>query len=170
MRQSTTSSAQDWMALERQREARWYSDRVRIEPDPHARLAALRSDILRQVVSEVRAKGRAPRVCRYALSAGDHLPSNSLEAAAAFAVRNSWQVGGGGQIFTDPQGSPDPGLRMGWCHVRQQVRAGFVDGVVVTNTSVISSIAEEYERELRWFELHHAFVAVVAPTARPGRL
>ncbi|QDN54109.1 hypothetical protein [Streptomyces sp. S1D4-20] len=171
MRQSITARrAPDWMDVEHQRDAEWHPDRVRVEPDPSARLAALRCDNLQKVVAEVRAKGRAPRVCRYALSVGGHRPSNSLDAAAAFAVRNSWQAGGEEQTFTDPHGAPNPELRTGWRLVRKQIRAGYADGVVVTTSSVISTHAEVYEQELLWFEMHCAFVAVIAPEAKVGRL
>jgi hypothetical protein len=171
MRQSiTTRRAPDWMDVERQWHATCYTDKVRVEPEPHARLAALRCANLQHVVAQVRAKGRSPRVCLYALSIGDHWPTNSLEASAAFAVRNAWQVGGEGQTITDHYGCPTPELRTGWSLVRKQVRSGYADGVVVTTTSVISPRPEEYEQELRWFELHRAFVAVVAPTADAGQL
>lgn len=171
MRQSITAHrALDWMDVERERDAKWSPNKVWVEPDPNARLAALRRDNLRQVVGDVRGKGRAPRVCRYALSVGGHWPSNSLDAATAFAVRNGWQVGGEAQTFTDHHGAPSPELRTGWCLVRRQIRSGYADGVVVTTTGVISPQADEYEQELRWFELHCAFVAVVASSAQAGRL
>ncbi|MFD3905720.1 hypothetical protein ACFXOL_16190 [Streptomyces californicus] len=41
--------------------------------------------------------------------------------------------------------------------------------MVVATTDVISAEPDEYEQELRWFDLHRAFIAVVAPTAQ-GRL
>ncbi|MBT2405585.1 MULTISPECIES: hypothetical protein [unclassified Streptomyces] len=171
MRQSiTTRRAPDWMDVERQRDAKWHPDKLRVEPEPHARLAALRCDNLRDVVAQVRGKGRVPRVCRYALSVGGYWPTSSLEASAAFAVHNAWEVGGEDRIFTDPYGSPNPELRTGWSLVRKQIRSGYADGVVVTTASLISPHPEEYEQELRWFELHRAFVAVVAPTADAGRL
>ncbi|MCL7377001.1 recombinase family protein [Streptomyces sp. 35G-GA-8] len=156
--------------MELQHEARLYPDKVRIESEPHTRLAALRRDNLEQVIARLRVQGRVPRVCRYALSVGGHWPSNSLDAAAAFAVLNSWKVGGEKKTFTDHHGSPDPELRAGWCEVRNQIRAGYADGVVVTTTSVISRNADEYERQLHWFHMHCAFVAVIAPTAYTGRL
>lgn len=109
-----------------------------------------------------------PRVCRYALCVGGHEPTTSLDAAATFAARHSWQVGLE-QTFTDPFGSLDPAHRTGWRLVRRQVSAGYVDGVVTTS-SVISPNADEYERELLWFELHCAFVSVVTPGAQEGRL
>ncbi|MFD6989397.1 hypothetical protein [Streptomyces sp. NPDC059943] len=158
------------MDVERERDARWNPQMVWVEPDPIARLAALRRDNLQQVVSQVLSKGRAPRVCRYALSVGGQWPSTSLGAATAFAVRNAWQVGGEGQTFTDHRGASSPNLRTGWRLVRKLVRSGYADGVVVTTTSVISPHADEYEQELNWFALHCAFVAVVAPASQVGRL
>ncbi|MEV7090125.1 hypothetical protein AB0O07_30295 [Streptomyces sp. NPDC093085] len=170
MRQSITARrAPDWMDIEREYEARRNPDTVRVEPNPAARLAALRSDNLRQVVAQVRARGRTPRVCRYALSVGGHRPANSLAAVTAFAERRAWHVGEE-QTFIDHQSTAAPQSRPGWCLVRRQIRAGYADGVVVTTTGVISPHLGPYEEELRWFELHRAFIAVVAPTARTGRL
>ncbi|MEV8344653.1 hypothetical protein [Streptomyces niveus] len=157
------------MDVERERDAKWSPNMVWVEPDPITRVAALRRDNLQQVLSQTLSKGRVPRVCRYALSVGGQWPSNSLDAATAFAVRNGWQVGGTEQTFTDHRGAPAPELRTGWCLVRKQIRAGYADGVVVTTSSAISPHTEEYEQELRWFELHCAFIAVVAPAARAGR-
>ncbi|OCC13988.1 hypothetical protein [Streptomyces sp. PTY087I2] len=171
MSQSTADRFQgsDWMDLERQYEAELHPDQVRVEPDPHARLAALRGDVLRSVVTAVRDRGRAPRVCLYALSVGGVRPSNSLKAAAIFATRSGWQTYGNQQSFTDPHGAPAPEARPGWGLVRRQISAGYADGVVVATTSVISPNFEQYERELRWFALHRAFVGVIAPSVQ-GRL
>lgn len=166
MSQSTTRQAFNWMDLERREDAELHPGQARVQPSLHGRLAALRSDTLRAVVAALRDRGRTPRVCLYALSIGGTRPSSSLEGATAFAVRNGWQVGGDQQIFTDHHGAPDPESRTGWELVRRQVRAGYADGVVVATTSVISSDPEEYERELRWFDLHRAFIAVVAPAAQ----
>lgn len=171
MRQSITAHrAPDWMDVERESDAAWSPNKVWIEPDPNARLAALRRDNLQQVVSQVLSKGRAPRVCRYALSTDDQWPSNSLDAAWAFAVRNAWQVGGEEQTFTDHHRAPSPELRTSWCLVRKLIRSGYADGVAVTTTGIISPHADEYEQELNWFALHCAFIAVVAPAAQAGRL
>ncbi|MEE1797526.1 hypothetical protein PUR57_02300 [Streptomyces sp. JV176] len=158
------------MDVEREHDMMWNPDKVWVEPDPGPRLAALRCNNLQQVVAQVRARGRTPRVCRYALRIDGHWPSNSLDAATALAVRNAWQVGGREQTFTDHQGTSSPELRTGWCLVRNQIRAGYADGVVVTTTGVISPRSDEYEAELHWFELRCAFVAVVAPTVQAGRL
>ncbi|MFF5567689.1 hypothetical protein ACFY7Z_20430 [Streptomyces sp. NPDC012623] len=169
MRQSITAHrTPDWMDAERERDVEWNPGKFPVEPDPIARLAALRSDNLRRVVAQVRAKGRAPRVCRYALRIDGHWPSTSLAAATAFAVRQAWQVGEE-QTFTDPHGAASPGTRTGWCLVRKQIQAGYADGVVVVTTGVISPHTDEYEEELHWFELRRAFVAVVAPAVHAGR-
>lgn len=169
MRQSITAHrTPHWVDVERERDAKWSPNKVWVEPDPNARLAALRRDNLHQVASQVLSKGRAPQVCRYALSVAGQWPSNSLDATTAFAVRNAWQVGGRGQTFTDGHGASSPELRTGWCLVRKLVCSGYADGVAVTTTSVISPHADEYEQELHWFELHCAFVAVVASSAQAG--
>lgn len=171
MRQSISAhTTPDWMDAERERDATWSPNKAWIEPDPNARLAALRRDNLQQALSQVLSKGRAPRVCRYALSVGGQWPSNALDAATAFATRNAWQTGGEEKTFTDYYGALSLELRTGWCVVRKLIRTGYADGVVVTTPSFISPRVEEYEQELHWFELHCAFIVVVAPAAQAGRL
>ncbi|WP_371792288.1 hypothetical protein OG285_25170 [Streptomyces sp. NBC_01471] len=52
--------------------------------------------------------------------------------------------------------------------MRQQIRAGYADGVVVVTHSVISPRRDEYKQELRWIEEHSGFVAVVVPEVQEG--
>ncbi|MEV3853059.1 hypothetical protein AB0J38_01890 [Streptomyces sp. NPDC050095] len=165
---SATGAGRGWMDKERLVEAMLDPDKIRIETDPYAPLEAARRDNLDRVEAGVRAGGRVPRVCRYALSVGGHEPQHSLEKAAAFAVRQSWQVGVG-QSYTDHHGPTDPLARPGWCLVRQQIRAGYADGVVVITPFVISPQPSEYQQQLDWFAAHFGFIAVVAPDAETGR-
>lgn len=170
MRQSAVvrGTGQSWMDRERAFEAELYPDKLRVETDPYAPLEAARRDNLERIAARVRTSGRMPRVCQYALSVGGQEPRHSLEAAAAFAVRQSWQVGVG-QSYTDHHGATDPLTRPGWCLVRQQIRAGYADGVVVITPFVVSPHAGEYKQQLEWFAEHLGFIAVVAPEAEDGR-
>ncbi|WP_251016015.1 hypothetical protein [Streptomyces sp. ISL-99] len=74
---------------------------------------------------------------------------------------------GAGQSYVDHHGAGAPAARPGWCGVRQQILAGYADGVVVVTADVISPHIEEYRQELDWFE-HKGFVAVVIPEAGQG--
>lgn len=168
MSQSTARrTSTTWMDQERAFEAELEPDRVRVETNPYAALAAARRENLERLVAQFHARGRVPRVCRYALAVGGLEPRHSLDAAAAFAVRQSWQVGVG-QSYTDHHGAADPLTRPGWCLVRQQIRAGYADGVVVVTHSVITSHTDEYKRQLDWFEMRSGFVAVVVPEIQEG--
>ncbi|MEV0445973.1 hypothetical protein AB0I84_22540 [Streptomyces spectabilis] len=161
-------TTQNWMDRERAVEAELYPGEIRVETDPYAPLESARRDGLERTVTRVRSSGRMPRVCLYALSVGGHEPRHSLEKAAAFALRQSWQVGVG-QSYTDHYGATDPLTRPGWCMVRQQIRAGYADGVVVITPFVVSPHAAEYKQQLDWFAEHWGFIAVVAPDAEDGR-
>ncbi|MFI1201646.1 hypothetical protein ACH4VR_19705 [Streptomyces sp. NPDC020883] len=161
-------TGQDWMDRERAFGAGLHPDEIPVEADPYAPLESARRGNLERVAVRVQASGRVPRVCLYALSVGGQEPRHSLEAAAAFAVRESWQVGVG-QSYTDHHGATDPLRRPGWCMVRQQIRAGYADGVVVITPFVISPHAIEYKQQLDWFAEHFGFIAVVAPDAEDGR-
>ncbi|GHF33414.1 hypothetical protein GCM10010218_13140 [Streptomyces mashuensis] len=155
----------DW---ERVDEAGLDPDKIRVSADPYGPLAAARRENLERIVARLHAKGRMPRVCLYALSVGGQEPRHSLNAAAAYAVRQSWQVGVG-QSYTDHQGPTDPVTRPGWCLVRQQIRAGYADGVVVVTHPVISPQVDEYRQEVDWFALHFGFIAVVVPEIQAAR-
>ncbi|HBF84502.1 MAG TPA: hypothetical protein DD420_32615 [Streptomyces sp.] len=160
MRQSTARRTQSWMDRERADHARLYPHEVRIEVDPYGPIGATRRENLDRVVAQVRARGRNPRVCLYAPSFDGQVPRASLESAANYAERQSWQVGPQ-QFYTDPSGATAPQDRPGWSLVRQQVRAGFADGVVVITADVVSRQAARYREELDWFEEHHGFIALV---------
>ncbi|MER7224270.1 hypothetical protein [Streptomyces rubradiris] len=107
-------------------------------------------------------------MCLYALSFRGHEPRHSLDALADYARCQSWQVGAE-QSYTDHDGAVAPDLRPGWGLVRQQIRAGYADGVVVVTASVISTQLGEYRREIDWFGQHCGFVALVVPEAHRGR-
>ncbi len=168
MRQSTARRTQTWMDRERTYEAQLHPDQIRIEVDPYAPLAAARRENLERIITQLHTRGRVPRVCLYALSVGGQEPRHSLDTAAAYAVRQSWQVGVG-QSYTDHHGPTAPLTRPGWCLVRKQIRAGYADGVVAVTHSVISPHAEEYKQQLCWFGHHCGFVAVVIPEIQEGQ-
>lgn len=168
MRQSTARSNQNWMDRERADHARLYPDEVRVATDPYVSIAAGRRENLERVVAQARARGRDPRVCLYALSIDGQVPRASLVAAANYAERQSWQVGPK-QSYTDPNSATAPKDRPGWGLLREQIRAGFADGVVVITAEVVSCRIDEYRRELGWFEEHRGFVALVASEISRGR-
>ncbi|WP_258528041.1 hypothetical protein [Streptomyces sp. NBRC 110611] len=165
MRQSAVvrGTGHGWMDRERAFVAEVHPGKIRVETDPYAPLEAARRDNLERIAGRVRASSRMPRVCLYALSVGGQEPRHSL-----VAVRQSWQVGVG-QSYSDHHGTTDPLVRPGWCTVRQQIRAGYADGVVVITPFVISPHASEYKQQLEWFAEHFGFIAVVAPDAEVGR-
>ncbi|MFD4986468.1 hypothetical protein [Streptomyces sp. NPDC058374] len=129
--------------------------------DQAVRLMNVRCDYLAQRVTQRRNSGRVPRVCLYALTVGQQQPCRSLDESKGFAVEQGWHVGR--RAFTDHFGATDPQTRPGWGLVRQQIRAGFADGVVVLTQSVISPHLDEFERQLSWFETHLGFIALVTP-------
>lgn len=165
MRQSTTRRIQFGADTEHAVDVRLRPARVCFETDPHGPLAATRRGYLEQVVDQLKANGRAPRVCLYALSVRGQRPNASLEAAATFAGHQNWQVGSG-LIFTDHHGIEGPSSRPGWRAVREQVRAGYADGVVAVTATVVSTHVEEYQQEIDWFGHHWGFIGLVIPEIR----
>ncbi|MGW2840596.1 hypothetical protein ACWCWD_22735 [Streptomyces sp. NPDC001493] len=141
--------------------------RVRVQPDPYLAIGAGRREQMQRVVTRVHARGRSPRVCRYALSSGGVWPADSLTSLAHFAMQQGWVVPANGG-FTDIDGLSDE-ARPGWNLVRQQVRGGYVDGVVVLTASAISEHPADYQSELNWFAEHLAFIAMIVPEAASRR-
>lgn len=163
MRQSNAPrSNESWMDRERADHARRYPDEDRVPADPYGPIAAARREYVDRVVVQIRTRGRAPRVCLYALSVDGQVPRASLDSAAAYAQRQSWQVLSE-RSYADPVDATDLKDRPGWLSVREQVRKGFVDGVVVVTADVVSRHLDEYRAELAWFEVHFGFVALVVP-------
>ncbi|MFC6067007.1 hypothetical protein [Streptomyces ochraceiscleroticus] len=163
MCQSTARRTQtSWIDRERDFEAWLKPDQVRVKAAPYVSLAAARRGHVERVVAQLRTKGRVPRVCLYALTAGRQEPTHSLDAVRAFAERQGWQVGPG-KSYTDRHGVTDLMTRPGWSYVRQQIRSGRADGVVALTYSVISPHQDEYERQLDWFVDHFGFIALVTP-------
>jgi hypothetical protein len=111
---------------------------------------------------------RVPRVCLYALAVRGQEPTNSLEEARQFALRQGWQVGVN-QCFTDRFGATDPLTRPGWSLVRQQIRAGYADEVVALTHSVVSPHLDEYELQLNLIEEHLGFIALVTAETTAGQ-
>ncbi|MEV6421731.1 hypothetical protein [Streptomyces sp. NPDC051662] len=156
------------MHREKALDAGLHPEKIRVEADPYVPIAAARREILEGIVTQLRARGRVPRVCRYALAVGGQEPRHSLDAAAAFAVRQSWRIGVG-QSYTDHHGAAESLTRPGWCLVRQQIRAGYADGVVVVTHSVVSPHIDAYKQQLNWFGAHFGFVALVVPEMQEWR-
>lgn len=165
MRQRTARNTA-WMDAERVFRDRWDLHRVRLQPDPYIAIGASRREQVARVVARGRAAGRNLQVCRYALSAEGVAPRSSLALLGRFAAQQGW-VAAPQRALTDHAGLPDE-VRPGWDRVRELVRCGFVDGVVVLAASVISECADVYRCELDWFEDHLAFIALIVPEA-PAR-
>lgn len=160
MRQSTARNTA-WMEEERALAERWDPHRVRLRPDPYVAIGAARRDQVQLVELRVNDRGRRPQVCRYALSAGGAWPENSFASLAHFATRRGW-VARPQRVFTDPDDSSD-NVRLGWGHVRELVRAGFVDGVLAVTASAVSEYPDHYQSELDWFKEHGAFIELITP-------
>jgi len=163
MRQSTARSTENWMDRERAAHARLYPNEVRVPADPYGPIAAARREYLDRLVAQIRTRGRDPRVCLYALSVVEgQVPQASLDAAAVHAEQQSWQVLEG-QSCTDPIGAIAIEDRPGWHCVRELIRTGRADGVVVVTADIVSRDIDEYRSELVWFEEHLGFIALVIP-------
>lgn len=152
------------MDQERATDDRLCPGKVRVEPDPYARLMIARHATVRRVVQQLRTSSRMPRVCLYALAVGGHVPKHSLNAARAFAEQQGWQVAA--EDYTDCHGTTGPMARPGWDQVRRRIRAGLADGVVVLTQTIISLRLDEYEQQLAWFDEHFGFIALVIPEGK----
>lgn len=171
MRQSVTArgSGRDWMDREREFEAELHPHQVHVEVDPLVRLMDDRRQVLDQRLISIASAGRTPRVCLYLIAADGSDPGRSRNTARDYAHRQAWQTSTL-QVFTDRPSATDPLLRQGWSQVRQQIRSGFVDGVVALTHSAISPHLDEYELQLSLIAHHGGFVALVTPeTGGMGR-
>ncbi|MFE2034421.1 hypothetical protein ACFXBB_14430 [Streptomyces scopuliridis] len=120
------------MDVERERDAMWNPDKVRIETDQLVRLMNDRCDVLNWRLTRIEAVPHTPRISTP-------------------------------QVFTDRLGATDPFLRAGWATVRQQIRSGFVDGVVALTHRTISPRLDKYELPLGLVEDHGRSVSLVTP-------
>ncbi|MFB8086922.1 hypothetical protein [Streptomyces sp. NPDC055992] len=168
MRQSNAGISRNRMNLDSAGRAPLNADNVSAAADLYGPIAAVRRDRLDRLVAQIRSRRREPRVCLYALSVDGHAPRTSFELARAYAESQSWQVAPG-QSYADRAGATSPECRPGWGLVRDRIRAGFTDGVVVVTADAIGLHVDEYRRELDWFAEHCAFVALVMPET-VGRL
>jgi len=109
-----------------------------------------------RVVVRAAANGRFPRVCFYA-------PQGSLVVVRSFAEGRGWRIG---EWFTDDYPWSKCVARPGWGLVRQAVRSGRADGVVVPAWSVVSSSWGECAEQVAWFGERVAFIAVAGEGRR----
>lgn len=161
-RSTALRSGTEWVDRERAFDRSLHSDAVRFAPDSDIRLMNRRRANLGKRVAALKARGRMPRVCLYALTADPELPAPGLDQARALAVREGWQVGPE-QVFTEAHGPAIPATRSGWARVQRQVRSGFADGVVALTSSAIAPCRDEYEIQLRWLTEHLRFIALIHP-------
>lgn len=160
MRHSDADVSRNGMDLGRTGRASLHGD-VRLAPNLYGPIATVRREQLNRIVTQIRVR-REPRVCLYAFAVDGKTPAASLKSAAAYAAAQSWQVVAA-QCDFDSMGGTALESRSGWGLVRDHVRAGFADGVVVVSADVVSADVDVYWRELEWFALRFAFVALVVP-------
>ncbi|WP_416975805.1 recombinase family protein [Streptomyces sp. 4F14] len=113
------------------------------------RVEAVLRKLQERALTRVLANGRVPRVCLYA-------EERSLETVRAFAEARGWRAG---HWYSDDCSQSAYADRPGWGLVRQQIRSGRADGVVMPAHFDVGR--DEYAEELAWFSAHLAFVAVV---------
>ncbi|WP_353946459.1 hypothetical protein ABII15_35895 [Streptomyces sp. HUAS MG91] len=156
------------MDTEREHEAQWNPDRPRIEADPLLRLMDERREVLDRRLDAIKLRGRTPRVCLYVLARSGSTPARFCEAARAYAEAQGWQSSSL-QVFTDRLGVTDPLLRPSWSVARQQIRGGFVNGVVAVTYSAISLHLDEYALQLSFIDGGGGFLALVSAETGENR-
>jgi hypothetical protein len=154
--------APEWMDAERRSEERWHPGRVRITPDQLVRLGTERGAVLDQRLTHLKAHGRTPRVCLYALTSLREQPAHSFAAARVYADGRGWRVSAD-RCIADRLGKTDPMHRPGWRWALHLVRTGHADGVVALTHAEISQHLDEYELQLDLMDHHGGFVALVTP-------
>ncbi|MET8983426.1 hypothetical protein ABZX85_48495 [Streptomyces sp. NPDC004539] len=87
-----------------------------------------------------------------------YAPEQSLATVTAFAEERGWRAG---PRYTDDETWRTCVARPGWGLVRQQVRSGRAEGVVVLSDLDAGAVRCDFMEQLAWFGTHLAFVAVV---------
>lgn len=141
------------------------SSRRRLErpdtlPDPLIRLGSVRRDVLAQRLNDLATRGRTPRVCLYTHAVGGQDQGATLTEVRAQVTAEGWKVKG--QDVVD-RITAAPAHRPGWRLILRLVRAGDVDGIVVTAYSNVSRHLDEYEEQLDRVEQLGGFVALATP-------
>ncbi|MFD3714921.1 hypothetical protein [Streptomyces sp. NPDC058677] len=156
----TSGASADWMDRENEYDRMFRPDAPRVSPDRNVQLMKLRREQMERRLEALRASGRVPRIALYARTVNGQSPDRSLAAAREFAEQMEWQVGRA-QTFTDCLSLTTPEDRCGWLQIKQQVKSGFIDGVVAVTRAAVSPQLDGYETELNWFATHGGFVALV---------
>ncbi|MFB6583346.1 recombinase family protein [Streptomyces sp. NPDC056402] len=146
----------------------WFSggEGLRVAADPHRRLMYLRQNMLTEATHALRRNGRTPRVALYVCTRSLGLDAEEQFALLrAIAVRRAMRVGA---EFTDGHGPSAVEQRLGLLKALDQVRQGFVDGILCPDFSHISPHLDEYERVLRTTAQRRWFVALGSPETTAG--
>ncbi|MER6256278.1 recombinase family protein [Streptomyces sp. NPDC001584] len=146
----------------------WFSgdEGLRVAADPHRRLMYLRQNMLTEATHALRRNGRTPRVALYVCTRSSAPDAEQQFARLrAVAVRRAMRVGA---EFTDGHGPSAVEQRTGLLKALDQVRQGFVDGILCPDFEHISPHLDEYERVLRTTAQRRWFVALGAPETTAG--
>lgn len=155
-----SSAFADWMDRDNAYDRLYFPDVPRVSTDRNLQLMKLRREQMERRIEAIRICGRVPRIILYARTMNGRSPARSLAAAREFMERMQWQAAREG-AFTDCLSLAAPEDRYGWLRIKQQVKSGFADGVVVLTRATISAQLNEYESELNWFAMHSGFIALV---------
>ncbi|MFJ9434888.1 hypothetical protein ACIRQY_35345 [Streptomyces sp. NPDC101490] len=147
-----------WMEAERQ--FRPYPVHEFILPDPLARLAAVRRDLLAHRLGALDARQRTPRIVLYTHTMTAPVTSESFAATRVYADAQQWRTGW--DSIVDCLDVP-PRRRPGWRLALRLVRSGDLDGIVVPAYDAISHHLDEYEGELGLVEHVGGFLAMAVP-------
>ncbi|MFJ6101829.1 hypothetical protein ACIQHY_12610 [Streptomyces sp. NPDC092359] len=147
-----------WMETERR--FRPYPVHEYTLPDPLARLAAVRRDLLVHRLGFLDARCRTPRALLYVHAVTTAATAPDVAAARAYLAERRWRA-----VREDivDRGDVPPRRRPGWRLALRLVRSGDADGIVLPAFDAISHHLDEYEDELTLAERAGGFLALARP-------
>ncbi|MEU9146559.1 hypothetical protein [Streptomyces sp. NPDC048349] len=126
----------------------------------------LRQNMLNEATHALRRNGRTPRVALYLCTRSyDPDPAEQFDLLYAVASQRGMRAGA---EFTDGNGPTAIAQRTGLLKALEQVRQGFVDGLLCPAFEHISPHLDEYERVLRTTAHRRWFVALSDPETTAG--
>ncbi|MFE2163891.1 hypothetical protein ACFXB3_02220 [Streptomyces sp. NPDC059447] len=164
------SAVQKWMDRDNAVRA-WHSrytgdEGLQVTADPHRRLMYLRQNMLHEATHALRRNGRTPRVALYVCTRSyDPDPTDQFDLLHAIASQRGMRAGA---EFTDGNGPTAIERRTGLLKALEQVRRGFVDGLLCPTFEHISPHLDEYEHVLRTTAQRRWFVALGSPETTAG--